>query len=171
MSLTATDAGTCNVTATRGTQTGTASFTFTAAPPLSVTGSPEKAAVGTAIALYSAGGTGTTTVTYATTSTGCVVTGNSLTATAAGTCTVIATKGTQGRQTATASFTFLPAGSPTLTVTGNPATAAVGTTITLYSAGGSPTRRVTYATTSTGCQVTGASLTATAAGTCTVTAT
>ena len=87
----------------RGTQTGNATFTFTAAPPLTVTGSPEKAVVGTTITVYSAGGSPTGTVTYATTSTGCRVTGASLTATAAGTCTVTATQDTQ---TGTATFTF-----------------------------------------------------------------
>jgi uncharacterized repeat protein (TIGR02543 family) len=92
-------------------QTGTATFTFTAATSsLTLLGNPATAAVGATIALTSAGGTGTDAVSYATTSTGCLVTGSSLTATAAGTCAVTATQGTQ---TATALFTFTAATSAT----------------------------------------------------------
>ena len=84
---------------------------------LTVSGTPATAAVGATIALSSVGGTGTDPVFYATSSTGCVITGNSLTAADAGTCAVIATRGTE---TGTASFTFTVARTVTLnTVTFN----------------------------------------------------
>ena len=70
---------------------------------LTVTGTPATAAVGTPIALTSAGGTGTDPVVYETASAGCKVTDSLLTATAAGTCVVTAT---QGSQTGTATFTL-----------------------------------------------------------------
>ena len=69
---------------------------------LTVTGNPATAAAGTTINLSSLPSSWRRT-TYATTSTGCRVTGASLTATAAGTCTVTATQDTQ---TGTVTFTF-----------------------------------------------------------------
>ena len=107
---------------------------------LTVTGAPATAAVGTSIALTSAGGTGTDPVSYATTSTGCAVDGSSLTATDPGTCAVIATKGTQ---TGTATFTFTAA---TVSAPGRPPvpTVVVGdgrvtVTVAPGTSGGAPT--------------------------------
>ena len=73
--------------------------------PLTVTGTPTTAAVGTTIALTSSGGSAGA-VTYSTTSNGCTVSSKSLTATAVGTCVVTATLRTE---TATATFTFTAA--------------------------------------------------------------
>ncbi|MSV74663.1 MAG: hypothetical protein F2874_04040, partial [Actinobacteria bacterium] len=134
--------------------------------PLTVSGTPATAAVGTAIALSIPVGSSNDPVFYRTTSAGCKVTYYSLTATAAGTCVVNATA---GEKTGTASFTFTAASS--LTITGTPATAAVGTPIALTSAGGTGSDPVSYETSGAVCKVTDSSLTATAAGTCVVTAT
>ena len=135
---------------------------------LTVSGTPATAAVGTPIALTSAGGTGAGTVTYVTTSAGCVVTGASLTATAAGTCAVTAT---QGAQTGTATFTFaIPlTSSLTVTVPGTPPAPSVvagdskvGATVAAGATGGTPTSYTVTAYAASGtvvgtCSVTGAS--------------
>ena len=59
----------------------------------------------------------------------------------------------------------------TLTVSNTTTTGTVGTPITLTSAGGSATDNVSFTTTTTGCTAIGASLSATTAGPCVVTAT
>ena len=138
--------------------------------------------VGTALTLTSSGGSGTGAVTYAVTSAGtagCATTGGKLSATHAGTCTVTVTKA--------ADTTYLAASSPATTVTFAHAalktqaalkltstSGTVGTALTLTSSGGSGTGAVTYGVTSVGtaaCWITGSTLNATRAGTCTVTVT
>ena len=107
--LTATTAGPCIVTATLGTQTSAAkTFTFTPVPPLLVSGAPTTEVVGKPITLTTAGGSGTGTVSFAS-SRGCTVSGVSLTATTAGTCTVTATQGTQTSESVNFTFVADPA--------------------------------------------------------------
>ena len=192
--------GFCDVTALTGGITYTVKATATnaagtsgasgASSPVTVStraftvsGTPATAAVGTPIALSSVSW-GSGTVTYSTTSTGCKVTDTFLTATVAGTCVVTATQvpvaGEVSRttyesletyaQTGTASFIFTAAAAATLTVSNTTMTGTVGTPITLTTAGGSGTGQVTFAS-SSGCTITGALLTTSTAGTCTVTAT
>ena len=134
---------------------------------LTVAGDPSTAAVGATIALTSAGGTGTGTVTYATTGTVCAVTASSLTATAAGACSVIATNGTQTSSPVTFTFTDAAAqvekpGFPAITniVVGD---GMATLTVVPWTSGGTPTSyavRVLAAVGQTGnpgtCTVTGA---------------
>ena len=107
--LTSTIAGPCIVTAIQGTQTSAAkTFTFTPVPPLLVSGAPTTEVVGKPITLTTAGGSGTGTVSFAS-SRGCTVSGVSLTATTAGTCTVTATQGTQTSESVNFTFVADPA--------------------------------------------------------------
>jgi hypothetical protein len=138
--------------------------------------------VGTALTLTSSGGSGTGAVTYAITSSGtagCLITGDILKATRAGTCTLRVTKA--------ADATYLVARSPVTTVTFAPTplvvqaaltltskSGTVGTALTLTSSGGSGTGAVSYTVTGIGtaaCWITSGKLNATRAGTCTVTVT
>ena len=64
-----------------------------------------------------------------------------------------------------------PVAAATLTVSNTTMTGTVGTPITLTSAGGSATDKVSFTTTTTGCTAIDASLSATTAGPCIVTAT
>lgn len=133
---------------------------------------------GTPLPLTTSGGSGAGAITYAVangTASGCTVSGGSLSATSAGTCTVTATKAGdatyQPRSSAPTAVAFkLP--QATLTVTS--LNGVVGSPLTLTHSGGTGSGAVTYTVvngTATGCTIASGKLTATGAGTCTVTAT
>jgi hypothetical protein len=182
-SLITTAATTCTVTATKDASgiydvatSGSKNFIFALATQatLVISNSPLTGTVGTPITLTTTGGSGTGNVSFTTTGNGCSVSGTSLTATAATTCIVTASKAASGvyalANSAPKSFGFGLA-QATLTISNTTVTATAGATITLTSTGGSGTGAVSYSVTGTGCAVTGTALTTTVAGTCVVTAT
>lgn len=112
-----------------------------------------------ALALTTAGGSGTGAVSYALltggTATGCALAGGSLTATSAGTCVVTATKAADSSYSATTSspttITFSPASQSPISIV---ATLTSSTTQTLSITGGSvPGAVVSFSTSSTGCSI------------------
>ena len=135
--------------------------------------------VGSTLTLSTAGGSGSGAVTYSLTSAGtagCSLSGATLSVTSSGTCTVTATKAADG--------TYSSATTGTVTITVSKLTQAsltfaatstmVGTNLTLSTSGGSGTGSVTYSLTSAGsagCSLSGAVLSTSSTGSCTVTAT
>jgi hypothetical protein len=155
--------------------------TFGLATQSALTMSSASGTFGASIPLTTSGGTGGGAVTYVATdgtASVCTVTGASLSVTTtAGTCSVIATKATDGDygpiSSAPVIDTFGLAAQPALTIATISGTFNVP--LTLTTAGGTGTGAVTYVVdvggTATGCLVTSSSLTTTSAGTCIVTAT
>jgi alpha-tubulin suppressor-like RCC1 family protein len=129
--------------------------------------------------LSATGGSGTGGVTYsAGTSTGCSISGTTLSVTnASGTCQVTATKAGDGNYSeitsAGVTVGLERAAQATLTTIVTPSTVTYGNTATLSATGGSGTGAVTYsAGASTGCSVSGSTLSVTnTSGGCLVTAT
>ena len=196
-SLNATAAATCIVTASKAASTDylaarsvPKTFEFTAATvaqaqaqaTLTVSNTTLTGTAGTAITLETLGGTGGGAVTFTVTTSGCVVSGTLLKATAAVTCSVKATKAASTGYLAATSepktftFTAVPVAQAqaqaqaTLTVS-NTTTGKVGRVITLETLGGSGGGAVTFTVTGSGCRLIGTSLSATTAVTCSVTAT
>ena len=131
---------------------------------------------GLTYALTTSGGSGTGAVTYVVTATGtagCSVSGTTLTYTSAGTCTVTATKAADTNYTVVSSsattITFGKANQSTLTLTSTSGT--FGSTLSLTSSGGSSAGALSYVVNSGPCTVSGSTLSNSAAGTCSVTAT
>jgi hypothetical protein len=131
---------------------------------------------GAALTLTTSGGSGTGAVTYVVvdgTATGCAESGGLLTVTAAGTCTVTATKALDTNYNAVSSsattVTFAKASQASLTVTSTSGT--YGSALTLTASGGTTNGSVTYVATGTGCSITSGALSKSAAGDCSVTAT
>jgi len=131
---------------------------------------------GAALTLTTSGGSGTGAVTYVVvdgTATGCAESGGQLTVTAAGTCTVTATKALDTNYNAVSSsattVTFAKANQSSLTVTSTSGT--YGSALTLTTSGGTTNGSVTYLVTGTGCSITSGALSKSAAGDCSVTAT
>jgi subtilisin family serine protease len=102
--LNATAAATCVVTATKAASAGfiattsaPKSFIFLGAQvPLVISNTNTQGVVGTPITLTTTGGSGTGAVSFAATGTGCSISETALSATAAATCVVTATKESQG---------------------------------------------------------------------------
>ncbi len=188
-SLSMTAAGTCSVTATKAASTGflvatsaPVSFTFStgqgtlrAQQKLTVTHNTATGTAGTPIKLKTSGGSGTGAVTFALLGTGCTLDGDLLNRATPDTCNVTATKAASGdysqATSAVKTFNFTAASQETLTVANTTLTGTAGTAITLTASGGSGDGAVSFAVTGTVCAVSGTSLNATAAGTCSVTAT
>jgi hypothetical protein len=135
--------------------------------------------VGTTLTLTTTGGSGSGSVTFALVSAGsagCSLSGAVLTPTSSGTCTVSATKAASGTYgsatTGTVTITVSKLTQSALTFT---ATATMfGTNLTLSTSGGSGTGSVTYSLTSAGsagCSLSGAVLSTSSVGSCTVSAT
>jgi hypothetical protein len=131
---------------------------------------------GAALTLTTSGGSGTGAVTYVVvdgTATGCAESGGQLTVTAAGTCTVTATKALDTNYNAVSSsattVTFAKANQSSLTVTSTSGT--YGSAVTLTTSGGTTNGSVTYVVTGMGCSITSGALSKSAAGDCSVTAT
>jgi len=156
----------------------TASF-VALSPQNPITISPTSATYPYSVNLSTSGGNGSGAVTYAVvyaSASGCSITGNTLTATSSGYCSVVATKASDGYYAAASSentnITFNKAPQSTFyfygqTVTNPNAFAALSTT------GGSGTGAVTYAVTTAGagCSISGNVLSYTSTGSCVVTAT
>jgi trimeric autotransporter adhesin len=184
--LSATSVGTCVVTATRAADAKYAarsstptSVAFSGAGQSSLILTSLNGTFGSTVTLTTSGGSGTGAVSYAATNgsaAGCSVSGSTLSATNAGTCLVTATKAGDATHVATSSppttVTFAPATQSPLSLTS--LSGPFGSTITLTTSGGSGTGAVSYVATNgsaAGCSVGGATLSATSAGTCVVTAT
>ena len=180
--------GTCSVTATKAADNNYTAITSAALPvpltkaaqaTLTVVATPSTVAYGSTSALSTTGGSGTGAVTYsAGTSTGCSITGSILSVIdPAGTCSVTATKAADNNYNA-ATSAALPV---TLTKAcpghpdrrGNPINGCIRQHVRPEHTGGSGTGAVTYsAGSSTGCSVTGSTLSVIDPGaTCSVTAT
>jgi len=185
--LTATDVGSCTVTATRAADalyhevTGQVVVTVVRALQSGWAVSATPSAVTTvngSLTLVTSGGAGTGAVSLAITAGGgsCTLAGNVLTGVAPGTCTVTATKaGDAQYEPASASVDVQidPAAQADFTATATPATIPYLGSTTLGSTGGSGTGAVTFGVTAgaSNCQVTGNVLTGIGVGSCTVTAT
>jgi hypothetical protein len=130
------------------------------------------------LTLETSGGSDAGAVSYAVTSAGtaaCSISGDVLTATSAGTCSVTATMAGNTDFNAVSSdpttITIAPIAPPVLTITST--TGSFNTTLTLSTSGGSSGGLVVYVVDdagTAGCSISGATLSATSVGTCTVTA-
>ena len=183
-SITATAGTTCSVVATKAAAGIYASitsdpvvFTFKGAQAtLSISNTTLINAVGVEVAITTTGGSGTGALTLAVTGTNCVLTENVLTATGPASCVVTASKAQDSifvvSNTATKNFTFLAA-QDSLSITNNTLTHSTGTVVTLTSSGGSGSGATTYALSAANalCSLTGATVTASQATQCSVTAT
>ncbi len=135
--------------------------------------------VGTTLTLTTTGGSGSGSVTFALVSAGsagCALSGAVLSPTSSGTCTVSATKagdGTYGSAT-TGSVTITVSKLTQSALTFTTTATMFGTNLTLSTSGGSGTGTVTYSLTSAGsagCSLSGAVLSTSSVGSCTVSAT
>jgi hypothetical protein len=190
--LTSTQAGTCNVTATKAADgnynavsSAATTVTFAKLNQAALTLTSTSGTYLTPLTLTYSGGSGAGAISYGAangTATGCTVNGTgpyTLTSTSAGTCTVTATLAGNVDYNAVSStpttVTLAPANQAALTVTSTSGT--FNTPLTLTTSGGSGTGAVTYVAvngTAAGCTVNGTgpyTLTSTSAGTCLVTAT
>ncbi|WP_279211131.1 choice-of-anchor U domain-containing protein [Delftia acidovorans] len=192
--VTATAVGDCTVTATKAgdasylaaTKLGDANYQDTLATTvvtvtpaaqvtLSVQATPSTLAFGATATLATTGGSGTGATTYAVTDGAqfCTVTGNQLTTTGAGSCTITATKAADINHQATSASTTVTvtkAGQAALAVQANPAAINFGGTSQLTTTGGSGTGAVSFSVGGP-CSITGSTLTGQGVGACTVTAT
>jgi len=187
--LTATAAANCSVVATQAADSSYAAVTssptvfvfdatapgFTAQAPLTLSGSAAQVTVGTSITLSASGGSSSGSVVYFTSSAGCMISGQSLTASVAGTCDVIAIKNGDstyaGVLSGTVSFLFSATNlrpQAALSVSGSPSTTTVGSSITLSSAGGTGGGSVSLSTSTSGCSISGNVLTSSVATGCVV---
>ena len=142
-----TDSGTCTIDVNSGSTANFAAAAqaqqvltvFTGSPPPSsaqaaLTLTSTSGTYGTALTLTSSGGSGTGAVSYTVangTATGCAISGSSLSATAAGTCIVTATKAadtTYGSVSSTATTVTFAASTTTTTTTPPPPTTTTTTT-------------------------------------------
>jgi uncharacterized repeat protein (TIGR02543 family) len=180
--LTAMGAGTCLVTATKAADGGYASVS-TAATTVSFGQSSQAAlsmtsGTGTALApvtLNATGGSGTGQISYSVTNgtATCALVGAVLTPSTAGTCSVTATKAGDANYTQISAtpvtYTFALATQAPLSVSSLTGTATVP--LALTTTGGSGTGAISFSVASGICTLANGSITATAAGTCLVTAT
>ena len=184
--LSADSTGTCLVTATRA---GDANYLDVSSPQTTVTfyeSSQSSLSItslsgtyGSTVTLATSGGSGSGAVSFAVQNgpnTNCLLAGNVLSADAAGTCVVTATKGSDANFAPTSSppttITFDPASQPTLSITSISGT--YGAAATLTTSGGAGAGTITFAVlggTARSCKVSGSLLSATSAGTCLVRAT
>lgn len=168
------------VTAPSGSATLAGAFTYMPAPQATLTASAAPSTltfgVGTS-ALSTTGGSGTGAVSYNVVSGPCSIAGSTLSATGAGTCSITATKAANttyaAATSAPISVTVNPGTQAALAASASPAAISFNGTSTLSTTGGSGTGAVTFAVTAGGsfCSVSGATLTGTGVGSCTVTAT
>ncbi|MBW4030582.1 MAG: hypothetical protein HIU57_07920, partial [Acidobacteria bacterium] len=181
--LDATQAGDANYAAATPVQqsitVGWPSSGLLAQAPLTLTST--RGVVDTPLTLMTTGGSGTGALSYLVSSAGtasCTLHGDMLTATSAGTCTLLVTKAGDATYLAaisastTVSFTSAALTQAPLTLTST--RGVVDTPLTLTTSGGSGTGVVSFALSSAGsasCTLNGDTLTATSAGTCTLSVT
>ena len=188
--LTAQNATTCSVIATKAASAGFALTTsapkvFTFLGPqstLTISNATTSGVIGTPITLTTSGGSGNGAVTFIATGSGCTLpTGSAtLSANTAATCLVVASKAAEGVYTAATSasrtFTFLGP-QAMLTISNSTISNPVRTTVTLTTSGGSGTGATTFALSPANSSCTlssrnnAATLTSRSATTCTVVAT
>jgi uncharacterized repeat protein (TIGR02543 family) len=176
-SLTLVGAGTCSVTAT---QAGNDSYE--AANPISqsftvflnqseFTLNSATGTYGSTTTLGTTGGSGSGSATYAVALGNCTVSGNILSNSSAGDCSVTATKagdGTYDSITSTAITVTIAKATQTITATSSSLSIQYGSTATLGSSGSSGTGSKTYSVDSGNCSITGTTLTSTGIGNCIV---
>lgn len=161
---------------------GVVQFTYCRAlpnqAPLTVTATPATIAINGTSTLGTSGGSGTGAVAYALIAgfSSCSLSGSTVTGVAAGSCTVQATKAGGNDfapATATTTITVGQADQAPLTVVATPSTIVSGGTSTLSTPGGSGTGAVSFAVTAgtNVCSLSGSTVTGTASGSCTITAT
>lgn len=128
--------------------------------PFQITNSTTSGPAGTPITVTTSGGSGSGSITFSTTSSNCVISANTISATAAPvTCGVSATKAADNQYKSSTSapvnFSFTAISQTTLTIsTSNLSSYAKGQSgITLQTTGGLGTGTVTFATTSAGCVI------------------
>jgi hypothetical protein len=154
-------------------------FTQNSAHPpqatLVVTSNPTSINVNGTSTLGTTGGSGSGVVSYSLVSGPCTLSGATLTGTGAGSCSVTATKAADSTYASATSSQVTVAVSlapqATLVVTSNPTSINVNDTSTLGTTGGSGSGVVSYSLVSGPCTLSGATLTGTGAGSCSVTAT
>jgi hypothetical protein len=183
--LTAAITATCTVTATKAADATYDSATsapviFTFLRPqatLTISNTTQSFAINTPVPLNTSGGSGTGAVTYSVTGANCILSGvgnSQLTASTAGTCSVVATKAAQGTFASATSvavtFTFLGA-QATFSISNQITTNTVGTRITLTTTGGSGFGAVSFTATGSGCSISSSTLSARNVTVCTVVAT
>ena len=136
-------------------------FTIVNQAALVISNASKSGIAGTPITLTTTGGSGAGAVSYATATDGCVISDLALTTTKPTTCLVSATKAANGiyasATSAAVSFVFSPAAQSVLTISNVTKTAAANETITLTTTGGSGGGSVSFATTTTGCTISGSS--------------
>jgi hypothetical protein len=194
--VTATGVGTCEFRATQAADTvyvaetsglvtvtmqlGTQETLTAYANPITITASESSASPssGGTSALTVVGGSGSGAVTYAVAETSCAIVNGTLTSTAAGSCTLTATKAADSAYSAVSSgsitVTVVKAEQATLVASSTQNVLAVGDTTTLSTSGGSGNGLVSYAVADTSiCEVlpNSSTLKANARGICSVTAT
>ena len=160
-----------------------ATFTFVALAQTGFTVTSKSVDFGTTVSLFTTGGNGNGAVSYSAFGSGCAIADvNKLTATNAGTCTVVAYKSAsgayKGQTSAAATFTFTPISQSPITITDNSsaANAVSPNVITLGIRGGTGSGAVSFGAAPTpNCQITRidsftATLSAAVTGKCTVTA-
>jgi hypothetical protein len=173
----------CVVTATKAANgiysaktSASAEFEFTIAnqAALVISNTSKNGIAGTAITLTTTGGSGTGAVTFTTSSDGCSVTGAVLNTTKPTTCVVSATKAANGIYdvvTGSATFTISAAAQSALTISNTTATktGTAGIAITLTATGGNGAGAIEFQTSTTGCVISGVSLSSSLPRTCSVT--
>ena len=166
--------GTTEIWLKTGDSTGNAAFTAnpkSAQAALTVTST--SGTYGSTLSLTTSGGSGSGAVSYVVDSGNCSVTGSTLSNTAAGDCYVTATKALDSSYMVVSSsstrITISVASQSALTITSTSGT--YGSTLPLTTSGGSGSGAVSYVVDSGSCSVTGSTLSNTAAGDCSVTAT
>jgi alpha-tubulin suppressor-like RCC1 family protein len=185
-SLSATQVGTCTVTATKAADTNYAAISssttvinFNPIGQSALAVTTASAAYDQTISLTTTGGSGAGAVTFVIASTGtanCSLNSSTLSATTPGTCTVTATKAANGNYSSVTSsaqtITFNKKNQSAISLAD--VTGTYGTTFTLGITGGAGTGTVSYTLASAGsagCSLNGTSITVTSIGSCSVTAT
>jgi hypothetical protein len=173
----------CTVTATNpangifaAVNSAPVNFSFTLKPQalVLVTNTITSGPAGTPITLGASGGSGLTNYTFSVTGTGCVIAEGALSASGADTCIVTASNPANGIYAPSTSspvtFTFSLVAQQSIYITNVITNGLAGTQITVMASGGSGTFSPTFTVQGTNCFISGATLTATTAATCTVTA-
>lgn len=183
--LNATSAGACTVTATRALSTNylvahsvatTVTISRATQTPLAVSITNGDLVTGIIVATTGGSGSGVVTSSVTTGTANCSLTSGVATAKTAGTCSLTVTKASDASyvsESVTATLTFTKVVSTTGRI-GSVTSGTVGSDITLSFTGASGTGSVTYVVSSSGtarCTVVDNKLSATSAGTCTVTVT
>lgn len=182
--LTASGAGSCNVTATKASDSNYNSVTassatviFAAANQSALTITTTSGTFGSALNLQTSGGAGTGSVSYSVSAgtTTCTITGNVLTAAGTGDCSVTATKAADSNYNSVSSsatlISFSAASQSPVSLTST--SGVYGTGLTLAATGGNGTGGYSYtvANGTTTCTLSSGVLSVAAAGSCLVTAT